>query len=195
MILEPHYIDVGKRIFIRFLTSIIARIKSRWWGVKTGTNLKVFGKIYYRRYPDSKIVIGDNCRFNSSTYSNLIGINHPCLLSTLSPGSSIIIGDNCGFSGVAIGAHKAIVLGNNICCGANVLITDTDWHLDDPRSGIPKEVLISDNVWLGEGVKVLKGVTIGKNSIIGAGSIVVKDIPENVVAAGNPCKVITLINE
>ena len=50
------------------------------------------------------------------------------------------------------------------------------------------------NVWIGEGVKVLKGVTIGKNSVIGAGSVVTKSIPDNVIAAGNPCKVIKQIN-
>ncbi|MEO6302047.1 MAG: DapH/DapD/GlmU-related protein, partial [Bacteroidia bacterium] len=83
-----------------------------------------------------------------------------------------------------------IELGENVRCGANTLITDSDWHSDDPRAGKPKAIRIEDNVWLGEGAKILKGVTIGKNSVIGAGSIVVSDIPANVVAAGNPAKVI-----
>lgn len=64
----------------------------------------------------------------------------------------------------------------------------------DPRAGKPKPVIIEENVWIGEGVKVLKGVTIGKNSVIGAGSVVTKSIPDNVIAAGNPCKVIKQIN-
>ena len=62
--------------------------------------------------------------------------------------------------------------------------------MDDPRSGELRAVHIGDNVWLGINVTVLKGVTIGENTVIGAGSIVTKDIPANVVAAGNPCKVI-----
>ena len=62
------------------------------------------------------------------------------------------------------------------------------------RSGEPVDVIIEDNVWLGEGVKVLKGLRIGKNSVIGAGCIVVKDVPANVIAAGNPCKVIKNID-
>ena len=70
------------------------------------------------------------------------------------------------------------------------MITDSDWHTDDPRTGPDKAVIIEDNVWLGYGVKILKGVHIGKNSVIGAGSIVTKNIPANVIAAGNPCKVI-----
>lgn len=58
-----------------------------------------------------------------------------------------------------------------------------------------KPIIIGDNVWIGGGVKVLPGVTIGNNIVIGAGSIVVKDIPDNVVAVGNPCKVIRKITE
>ena len=70
------------------------------------------------------------------------------------------------------------------------MITDSDWHSDDPRTGIDKPIIIDNNVWLGYGVKVLKGVHIGENTLIGAGSIVTKDIPANVIAAGNPCKII-----
>jgi acetyltransferase-like isoleucine patch superfamily enzyme len=66
--------------------------------------------------------------------------------------------------------------------------------LDDPRSGYPKEIVINDNVWLGAGTTVLKGVEIGENSVIGAGSVVTKNIPANVIAAGNPCRVIRAIN-
>lgn len=79
--------------------------------------------------------------------------------------------------------------------GANVTIMDSDQHTDDPRAGKDKPVRIEDNVWIGGGVTILKGVTIGRNSLIGAGSVVVKSIPENVIAAGNPCKVIRPLDE
>ena len=79
--------------------------------------------------------------------------------------------------------------------GANVTIMDSDQHTYDPRAGKDKPVRIEDNVWIGGGVTILKGVTIGRNSLIGAGSMVVKSIPENVIAAGNPCKVIRLLDE
>jgi len=165
------------------------------WGVKIGKNAAFFGRTHFYRAKKSQIIIGDNCTFRSPATSNWIGINRPCMLSTQGKDSKLIIGDNCGFSGTVIGAFKMIKLGNNVRCGANSLITDSDWHLDDPRSGLPAEVIIEDNVWLGVNSVILKGVTIGANTVIGANSVVTKSIPANVIAAGNPCKVIKAINQ
>ena len=162
-------------------------------GVSLGKNVSFYGRTYFYRRRFSTIKIGDKCGFRSLFHSNLIGINRPCSVSTLKAGAKIIIGYKCGFSGTVIGAAKSIIIGNNVRCGANTLITDNDWHLDDPRSSKPEPVIIHDNVWLGEGVKILKGVGIGKNSVIGAGSVVTKSIPSNSIAAGNPCKVIKKI--
>ncbi len=159
-----------------------------WWGVKTGINAKFSGKCHFKRYPKSTISIGNNCEFLSRPNSNLIGINRPCMISTLTEEAVIEIGDNCGFSGTVIGAFCKIKIGNNVRCGANTLITDSDWHSDDPRVGPSKPVIIGNNVWLGINVVVLKGVEIGENTLIGANSLVTKNIPANVIAAGNPCK-------
>ena len=79
-------------------------------------------------------------------------------------------------------------------CGANTFITDSDWHPEDHRSGKPKPIKIGNNVWLGLNVVVLKGVVIGDNTVVGANSVVTKDLPPNVVAAGNPCKIIRSLN-
>jgi acetyltransferase-like isoleucine patch superfamily enzyme len=122
-------------------------------------------------------------------------LNRPCMISTLDEKAVVEIGDNCGFSGTVIGGFKYIKLGNNVRCGANTLITDSDWHPDDPRVGAPADVIIGDNVWLGVNVVVLKGVEIGANTVIGANSLVVKNIPANVIAAGNPCKVISELKQ
>jgi acetyltransferase-like isoleucine patch superfamily enzyme len=122
------------------------------------------------------IKIGAACEFLSSPASNLIGIDRPCMVSTLAEGAVIEIGSNCGFSGTVIGCAAKIVLGDNVKCGANTLITDNDWHPEDLRSGSPAPVTIGSNVWLGCNVSVLKGVTIGENSIVGAGSVVTRDI-------------------
>lgn len=186
-----HLIEVLKKK-IYFFLGIQNKFYAFLKGVKLGKNIKYIGKCYFQRFPNTTIRIGNNCRFLSRINSNLIGINRPCSISTMNSNyqAKIEIGDNCGFSGTVIGAFRHIKFGNNVRCGANTLITDSDWHLDDPRSGEPKPVVIEDNVWLGEGVKVLKGVTIGTNTVIGAGSVVAKSIPANVIAAGNPCKVI-----
>jgi acetyltransferase-like isoleucine patch superfamily enzyme len=87
-------------------------------------------------------------------------------------------------------------------CGANVTITDTNWHpLDwrDRLAGKPGEyapVVIEDDVWLGMNVTVLKGVTIGRRTVVGAGSIVTRSLPAGVIAAGQPAVIIrTLADE
>lgn len=159
-----------------------------WWGVKLGHNSKFEGGCYFKRFPKSSIKIGNNCEFLSRASSNLIGINRPCIISTLTEKAILQIGDNCGLSGTVIGAFTSIKIGKNVRCGANTLITDSDWHSDDPRTGKDKPVIIGDNVWLGVNVVILKGVEIGENTVIGANSLVTKNIPANVIAAGNPCK-------
>jgi acetyltransferase-like isoleucine patch superfamily enzyme len=188
-----HSFDV---ILRRVHTLIGARnlFYARWWGVKIGAEVKFDGKCYFKRFPGSKITIGDNCEFLSRVNSNLIGIDRPCSISTLTADSVIEIGNNCGFSGTVIGAFKYIRIGDNSRFGANTLITDSDWHIDDTRSGMPKEVIIGENVWLGVNTVILKGVIIGDNTIIGANSVVTKSIPPNVIAAGNPCRVIKNLN-
>lgn len=148
----------------------------------------------FRRFPKSKIKIGNFSLFNNSNRLNQIGVNHPCICSTHSTTAQICIGDSCGFSGTSIAAYKRIIIGNNVLCGANTIINDFDWHLNRYPS-TPKDVVIGNNVWLGVNVVVMKGVTIGDNTIIGANSIVTKDIPANTIAAGNPCKVIKNINK
>jgi acetyltransferase-like isoleucine patch superfamily enzyme len=143
-----------------------------------------------RRVPGSTISIGASCQFRSGPSTNLIGINHKCILSTLSRGAAIQIGSHCGFSGTVIGAEVRIELGDRVRCGANTVITDTDWHSDDPRAGRPAPVVIEDDVWLGLNVTVLKGVRIGAGALIGAGSVVTRDIPAGCVAGGNPAKIL-----
>ncbi len=102
-----------------------------------------------------------------------VDIPRPCLIN---------IGDNCNIaSGVWILSH-----------GYDWAVLRELYHEVLCSSG---KVTIEDNVFIGTNAIILKGVTIGKNSIIGAGSIVTRDIPENSVAAGNPCRVIMGIHE
>ena len=155
-----------------------------------GNHCREWGGAFFNRRQDSKIIIGESCEFRSRPTSNPMGVFCPCMLTTREKGSTIKIGNNCGFSGVRIWADKSVIVGNHVRCGANVLITDSDAHTDDPRAGAVSPVVIEDNVWIGMNVMVLKGVHIGENTLIGAGSIVTSDIPANVVAAGIPCRVI-----
>jgi acetyltransferase-like isoleucine patch superfamily enzyme len=164
------------------------------YGINIHKSCRFIGMTKFVRKPNSFINIGNNCEFLSKQVSNLIGINHRCILTTLLQDAQIIIGNGCGFSGTVVAAAKSITIGHHVRCGANTLITDSDWHFDDPRVGPPKEIVIMDNVWLGVNSVVLKGVTIGENTIIGANSVVTKSIPANVVAAGNPCKFIKKIH-
>jgi acetyltransferase-like isoleucine patch superfamily enzyme len=188
--LHLHYFHLAVGIVGNLFWNILNKLNARWWKVKLGKKCSFYGQTIFRTLPFSSIRIGNECLFNSSHASNLIGVYSPCMISTIARGARIEIGNNCGFSGTVIGSAKHVKLGNNVRCGANTLITDSDWHSDDSRTGEDKPVIIEDNVWLGYGVKVLKGVHIGENSLIGLGSVVTKDIPANVMAAGNPCKII-----
>lgn len=161
---------------------------------------KLLGKVEFSRFyscglfhiflhKNSYLSIGENCHFMSKSWGNRLGLYHRCILST-EPGARIIIGKNCGLSGVTIRCFRQISIGNNVRIGANSIIMDGDAHQDDSRTSESKSVFISDNVWVGANVTILKGVTIGENSLIGIGSVVTKSIPANVVAAGNPCRII-----
>ena len=111
-------------------------------------------------------------------------------------GSNIFSNNNL----VVICDKTLITICDNVLIGTNVEIYDSDFHEIHPdrrNSGFHKcaPVLIEENVFLGSNVKILKGVTVGKNSIIASNSTVVKSIPENVIAGGNPAKVIKSVYE
>jgi acetyltransferase-like isoleucine patch superfamily enzyme len=95
--------------------------------------------------------------------------------------------------GVRISASDSIEIGDNCMIASGAYITDSDWHgIYDriERNATPAPIRIGNNVWIGDHALVLKGVTIGDNSIVGAGAVVTKDVPANVVVAGNPARVV-----
>lgn len=118
---------------------------------------------------------------------------------TLLRGNKVSIGDNSYInSNLNLIDDYTINIGKYCLIAPNVTITTTG-HPIDPELRKTKmysfPVNIGDNVWIGIGAIILPGISIGKNTVIGAGSVVTKDIPEDVVAFGNPCKVIRKINE
>ncbi len=189
-----HYATCLARQAGFWYSSCLARLYLGCAGVRCGAGCTFGAMPMVRRYPESTIVIGSGCTFLSSPKYNAIGINHPCILSTHNAAARLTIGNNCGFSGTAIGCALSVQLGDRVRCGANTIITDTDWHRDSPRTGPDLPVIIEDDVWLSVNVTVLKGVRIGAGSTIGAGSVVTADIPAGVVAAGVPARVIKAID-
>lgn len=174
----------------RVIWTTVCRINSALRGVSLGRKNLFYGFTRVYLEPGSSITTGYKCIFNSKSSYNFLGINHGCMISTINPDSIIEIGDNCAFSGAVIVAHKSIKIGKRLKCGANVIINDSDWHPEDPRSRGHADVVIGNDVWLGMNTVILKGVTIGENAVIGANSVVSKSIPANCIAAGNPCRVI-----
>lgn len=172
------------------ITSLFMKVN----GVKTKGIVFTSGFPYLFRGNGSEISFGKKVRMLNLPWMNSIGLMHRCIITT-EKDAKLVIGDNVGMSGASIWCFKKITIGDNVRVGANVTIIDGDAHQDDPRSGKNKPVVIEDNVWIGANVTVLKGVTIGKNSLVGAGSVVTKDIPANVVAAGNPCIVVKYFDE
>lgn len=177
------------------LSQAAVKVEAAWEGVTIGTGCRFYGVARFHRVGRSSIVIGDGCVFRSLPWSNPVGVDRPCMISAIGSGARVVIGRGAGFSGVVICAAEEIVIGDNVLCGSNVTIIDADWHGLDPAArrgnvGVTAAVRIGDDVFLGLGTVVLKGVTIGHGSVVGAGSVVARSIPPLSVAAGNPAKVI-----
>ena len=148
-------------------------------------------------------IIGYNFKINNRESSNPIGRFHSCSIFVGKSGF-LNIGNSVGISSTAIVCHERIEIGNNVNCGGNVAIYDTDFHSLNLKDRINPEtdfkgaksrpIKIGDNVFIGAHSTILKGVWIGENSIIGACSVVTKNIPANEIWAGNPARFIRVVN-
>ncbi|KEQ19417.1 acyltransferase [Endozoicomonas numazuensis] len=151
-------------------------------------------------HPHTVDVNGANITIGDSLY--MLSTRHnPVSITTWSGRGiqgNVDIGSYCLISpGTSISSADRISIGDNCMFAADCYISDSDWHglynrLRPFRCSKP--IVLEDNVWLGHGAKVGKGVTIGRNSVVAAGSVVVKDVPPNTVVGGNPAKEIKKLN-
>lgn len=166
-------------------------------GVVYGPGLQSYGIPVVDINEGGKMEVGNGLVLISGmNHSNRIGRQQPCFF-IVAPGGRLRIGNRVGMSGTSLVCHAAITIGNDVTIGGNTVIYDTDFHSLDPakRAGYADNALanmspvtLEDGVFVGAHVIILKGVTIGKNAIIGAGSVVTKSVPPGEVWAGNPAR-------
>jgi acetyltransferase-like isoleucine patch superfamily enzyme len=177
--IKKFFVDVENFYVRRFLSPHFTRLGPNYTFVRPWT-VRIFG---------APIVVG--------AFSNVISAPDNNVKFTVwsenKPVKGITIGDYCLICpGVRITSAVEITIGDNCMFANGVFITDSDWHgiYNRVSTGKRKPVIIADNVWVGDSATICKGVTIGENSIVGAGAVVAGDVPENCIVAGNPAKII-----
>ena len=134
----------------------------------------------------ANVVATPDCRVRLTVWSNS------------EEGGRIDLGRYCLICpGVRVSAATEITVGDNCMMAMGAYITDSDWHDIYDRSmfvGKSEPVRIGNNVWLGDNAIVCKGVTIGDNSIVGARAVVIRDVPPNVIVAGNPATIVRTLD-
>lgn len=148
------------------------------------------------------ISIGSGTTISSGKRANPIGGASRTILS-VSPNGKIKIGKDCGISNSAIVASTSVIIEDQVMIGGNCKIYDTDFHSIDFDSRMMKpdptikcrEVRIKKGAFIGAHSIILKGVCIGEKSVIGAGSVVTRDVPDGEVWGGNPAQFIKVINK
>jgi acetyltransferase-like isoleucine patch superfamily enzyme len=187
------------KAYIRYFKKAFDYAYLTYFGVETKYGyVDLVGFPIIRKHPKSQITIGKGVTLVSRSEGNVAGINHPVILSTLSENSYIRLEEFSGISGSAIVAKKGILIKSKSGLGANASVYDTDFHVIDPKERLispnenakSKEVIIGRNVWIGANSTILKGVVIGDDSVVGACSLVISDIPSSSLFAGNPARMI-----
>jgi acetyltransferase-like isoleucine patch superfamily enzyme len=149
------------------------------------------------RFQGAKYIHVQGPRIRVGDHFHAFGAPHAPLSLAVDPydggagQGEIVIGDYVVLStGVRVRSALSVHIGSNVMFAENVFVTDADWHDAYHRiyPGKREPVRIGDNVWLGDGAAVMKGVSIGENAIVGARSVVAKDVPANTIVAGNPAR-------
>ncbi len=185
----------------RFVMMQIVKTYLRLRGVKFKQNLRIYSFPLCRRHFSATIKIGSNVTIFNKLSENPAGISHRSVLIASKPGARLIIGDNVGISGVVLDCTKEIIIEDFVYLGADVIVYDTDFHpidfwdrrIKDKSKIKSAPVRICEGAWIGARSIILKGVTIGPRAVIGAGSVVTRDIPGDCIAAGVPARFIKAI--
>lgn len=187
----------AKNHLIRLLSLPRIRAGFALAGVPWGRRWRIFGMPILQRHRGSEIRLGDGLELRSTPESNPLRPFQPVVLSTRRRGALIQVGEDCGATGAVLVADERIEVGDRVLLGANVLITDTDFHPLDPavRRQAPQEgahapVVIEDDVFVGTQAVILKGVHIGRGAVVGAGAVVTRAVPAGAIVAGNPARVV-----
>ena len=167
--------------------------------VKAPKDICIIGRVYIHGF-NGGVIFGNGCIVRSNENSNVSsGGNHTHL--QVGENAHIIIGSNVKMSQVYITAMNNVTIQDNVMIGACVKIWDTDFHSADYELRLQSKgtktapVTIKEGAFIGACSIILKGVTIGKHSVIGAGSVVTNDVPDGEVWAGNPAKFIKRIEK
>jgi acetyltransferase-like isoleucine patch superfamily enzyme len=185
----------------RFLAYPRARILFAFYGVEWRSGFRFYGVPIIQKFWGSEMRFGPYLQLRSKVRSNPLGPNRPVILCTWSKDASLDVGAGFSMTGGSICAAERISIGTNVAVGANTTITDTDFHpLDSsrrkstPQAARTAPVVIEDDVFIGMNCLVLKGVTIGRGAVVGAGSVVTRDVVPETIVAGNPARVIASID-
>lgn len=180
----------------QFWSTLRTRASLSFQGCAPGPGLRTTGRCHFKARHQDSIRIGRDARLLAGWRSNRVGMTGPVLLTTLGEGQ-IEIGDHFGASAAVISARSKIRIGNHVNLGGNVRIFDHDFHALDPerrRSGDDMlsaksaPVEIGDDVFVGAGAMILKGVRLGDRVVVGAGAVVTKSFGPDLIVAGNPAK-------
>jgi carbonic anhydrase/acetyltransferase-like protein (isoleucine patch superfamily) len=166
-------------------------------GIAWGSDWRLYGAPIIQKHRDSRMQFGPGLSLRSSARSNPLSPNHPVVLATWQAGAVLEVGAQFAMTGGTLCAAERITIGDRVTVGANCTIVDTDFHPPEvalrqisPNGAETAPVAIEDNVFIGMNCLILKGVTIGRGSVVGAGSVVTRDAPPGVIIAGNPARVV-----